>query len=102
MSRAFWEVDSYAALTTPVRNALLNRFGYVPPVGHTHAAVIKFGEDVPGGGTMLIGEFAVSYIASEWTTVAMEADIATQVRTRYETHRNAQALTTIAGRRHWL
>ena len=103
MRGIYWEIEQHAQLTAGVRAFLLERYGYTPAVGHTWAAIVSVGHAAVGGETC-IGAFPFSFVAAtyEGNTAGLEAAIDAECRTRLTALRNAQPLTSILDRRHWL
>lgn len=101
MRGIFWEVDDHAALTAGVRAFLQARYGYTAPAEHTWAATISV-RHLNAAGEVCLGTFPFSFVAAGMPTATLEAQIDAECRTRLTALRNAQPLTSILDRRHWL
>lgn len=104
MEGTYWIVESYAALTAGLRSILTARFGWANQASHTHAALIAVRSFSIERGSEHVVTFVYSFVAADWAgnTAGLESAIDTECRTRLTAARNAAALTSIAGHRHWL
>jgi hypothetical protein len=105
MQGTYWEIDGedVRTLTPALRTWLANNHGWVNVPAHTHAALVNVREVSPTRTECLV-TFVFSLTASAYTglTADLEDAIAAEVRTRLRALRNAQPLSTIVNRRHWL
>lgn len=103
MDLLFWTVVEHAALTTAVRAALLSRYSYSAPAEHTYAAIVSVRRELLGG-IQIVVDFPFSFIAATYigNTSGLEAAIDAECAARLAVIRNAEPLTSIVGRRHWL
>jgi hypothetical protein len=105
MRGLFWEIDEghVLALSGAVRTLLVNQYGWTNVPAHTHAALIHVREQTVDGVRCLL-TFVFSCDASAFVnlTADLEDAIEVDVRARLRALRNAQPLTSIVGRRHWL
>jgi len=105
----FWQVEDDGSIGAggggPARRAAVNvRFGVTLPAGDTWVAVIAIVRSLGDGGAEGVVTFPFSFIVADYSggTGTLENDIATACRARVLALRNAEALTTIRGRRHVL
>lgn len=101
-----WTIDAaeMAALNPSLRTTLAQRYGWVNVPAHTHAAIVNVRESTPDGTFRHLAVFVFSCDAAAYNgnTAGLKDAIASEVRTRVNALWNAQPLTALAGRCHWV